>query len=659
MWHDKRLILAGMISIILCATCLSFTTSDASSHASSASQSTFVGEGINFQTAFTPTNPLYLPQVYTPRPRILIAAAHIDSAISGEADEAILLWSTDITPRALAGWQLKTKSRTATFPITSTLQLAPGERLWCTGQATVFRQSFGEEPACEWVDDTDSAVLNLDGKLQLTNTGGWIQLIDDAGQVIDTLVYGNASTAVDGWDGAAAQLYARGAIASSGQVWQRKRDSHTDRLVDSNRASDWASDLADIAWGRRVRYPGWRGWTDDNLGQPLLTQANATVTIAVGPEGLYQPIADAFAGAQTTIDLNMYTFEHPQLAQVLVDALARGVRVRILLEGAPPGGIEDIQRWCLAQIAAAGGDIRYMAALDEAPRGYRVRYRFNHAKYAIIDDQKALAGTENFNLDAFTLPTSELVGGRRGFYLITNAAPVVARLSQIFAIDWAPQTFLDLRPFDLSHEKYGGPPTDFVMPEPRQRTVKETPFRTPTTVQGAAKFGVVSVPENALRPDAGLMALIARAGAGDEIMLTQLYEHKYWGDSTSNPVADPNPRLQALIDAARRGAKVRLLLDSFFDDTEALRSNRATVDYVQAISAVEGLPIEARLDNPTGGGIHAKVVLVRLGEVRWSAVGSLNGGEFSHKMNREVIMLTDMAGVYTRLAEVFVWDWKQ
>ena len=34
-------------------------------------------------------------------------------------------------------------------------------------------------------------VPNLDGKLQLTNTGGWIQLMDDdAGQVIDTLVYG-------------------------------------------------------------------------------------------------------------------------------------------------------------------------------------------------------------------------------------------------------------------------------------------------------------------------------------------------------------------------------------------------------------------------------------------------------------------------------------
>ena len=95
-------------------------------------------------------------------------------------------------------------------------------------------------------------------------------------------------------------------------------------------------------------------------------------------------------------------------------------------------------------------------------------------------------------------------------------------------------------------------------------------------------------------------------------------EHKYWGDGQSNPIADPNPRLQRLIKAARR--------------------NRATVDYVRAIAAAEGLDLDARLGNPTGGGIHAKIVLIRVGGETWSVVGSLNGGEISHKINREVLM---------------------
>ncbi len=122
-------------------------------------------------------------------------------------------------------------------------------------------------------------------------------------------------------------------------------------------------------------------------------------------------------------------------------------------------------------------------------------------------------------------------------------------------------------------------------------------------------------------------------------------------------MADPNPRLEALIDAARRGARVRLLLDSFFDDGDDLRSNRATVDYVRAIAAAEGLDLDARLGNPTGGGIHAKLVLVRVGGETWSAVGSLNGGEISHKVNREVVLLVDAPAVYARLVEVFLHDW--
>ena len=113
------------------------------------------------------------------------------------------------------------------------------------------------------------------------------------------------------------------------------------------------------------------------------------------------------------------------------------------------------------------------------------------------------------------------------------------------------------------------------------------------------------------------------------------------------------------IEAARRGAHVRLLLDDPFDDGEAMRSNRATVDYVRSIAAAERLDLDARLGNPTGGGIHAKLVLVRVGGETWSAVGSLNGGEVSHKLNREVVVLTDQPDVYDQLHMVFAWDWSQ
>jgi phosphatidylserine/phosphatidylglycerophosphate/cardiolipin synthase-like enzyme len=63
--------------------------------------------------------------------------------------------------------------------------------------------------------------------------------------------------------------------------------------------------------------------------------------------------------------------------------------------------------------------------------------------------------------------------------------------------------------------------------------------------------------------------------------------------------------------------------------------------------------------NPTGGGIHAKMLLLRVDGVTWSAVGSLNGGEVSHKINREVVLMVDHPAVYDRLLSVFAWDWEE
>ncbi|MEZ4733873.1 MAG: phospholipase D-like domain-containing protein [Caldilineaceae bacterium] len=550
-------------------------------------------------------------------------------------------------------------TRQSTFPLTSTLTLAPGEYLWCAADAAIFSHSFGVAPACEWANDSDPAVLNLAGKLALTNGGGHLYLRNAAGETVDTLIYGNNAHPATGWTGIAAQLYTRGDVPSAGQIWQRKRDPVTGWPLDNNHAGDWAGDLADLVWGRQVRMPGWLGWPARDLAQPPAGVTGATVTIAVGPEGLYQPLSNLLASTTTSLELSLYTLEHRELAQLIADVAQRGVQVRLLLEGSPPGGISDLQKWCVAAIVGAGGEVRYLAAVEDAPNGYRPRYRFFHAKYGIIDGQRIFNSTENLTYDAMPVDNRVPVGGRRGFALITDAAPVVEALQRLFAHDWAPDRFLDLHPFDPSHAKYGGPPAEFVWPDLPAYPVMQSPFREATTIQATGQFTVVSVPENALRPDSGLIALLAQAGAGDEIIATQLYEHKNWGDSVSNPVADPNPRLEAMLDAARRGAKVRLLLDSFFDDPEALRSNRATVEYVRALAKAEGLDIEARTGNPTLGGIHAKVVLVRLGDRYWSAVGSLNGGEVSHKLNREVVVITDMAAVYARLAEVFAWDWAQ
>ena len=138
-----------------------------------------------------------------------------------------------------------------------------------------------------------------------------------------------------------------------------------------------------------------------------------------------------------------------------------------------------------------------------------------------------------------------------------------------------------------------------------------------------------------------------------------MYENLYWGAEASNVTDDPNPRLLAYIAAARRGAKVRVLLDAYFDnqDLNSPRSNLRTVEYLTAIAQAEVLDLQARRRNPTGLGIHNKMVLAQIDGQGWAVVGSLNGGEVSAKLNREMALLVGSDEVYAYLADVFWYDW--
>jgi cardiolipin synthase A/B len=138
-----------------------------------------------------------------------------------------------------------------------------------------------------------------------------------------------------------------------------------------------------------------------------------------------------------------------------------------------------------------------------------------------------------------------------------------------------------------------------------------------------------------------------------------VYEQLFWGSTSSSSITDPNPRLEAYIAAARRDATVRVLLDAFFDnqDLDSPRSNLRTVEYLTALAQAEGLDLQARRRNPTGLGIHNKMVLAQIGGQGWVIAGSLNGGEVSAKLNREMALLVGSDEVYDYLADVFSYDW--
>jgi phosphatidylserine/phosphatidylglycerophosphate/cardiolipin synthase-like enzyme len=271
-----------------------------------------------------------------------------------------------------------------------------------------------------------------------------------------------------------------------------------------------------------------------------------------------------------------------------------------------------------------------------------------------------MIGSENINLEAF--PDDDKADGtfgRRGAYLATDAPSVVAELNEIMDADIAPGVHGDVWAWDPADPTLGAPPAGFVPSYDSGGVAYPVQKPTPLVTRGVFTFQLIHSPERALRDQDSLLGLVNRAGAGDTILVEQLYEQLFWGSTSSNVTADPNPRLEAYIAAARRGATVRVLLDAFFDnqDLDSPRSNLRTLEYLTAVAQAEGLDLQARRRNPTGLGIHNKMVLAQIGGKGWTIVGSLNGGEVSAKLNREMALLVGSDEAYAYLADVFWYDW--
>ena len=407
--------------------------------------------------------------------------------------------------------------------------------------------------------------------------------------------------------------------------------------------------------GRKAQYPGWEL---DRFFMPRVVTEPATLEVFLAPDNAFSAIKTLLEGASASIRFEGYTFENACLGELIAARARAGIAVEILLEGGPPGGVSDQQLWVVQQIAQAGGRIYYLRS--NATADIHDRYTYQHGKFWVLDGVIALIGSENIIAEAFPDDNkADGTFGRRGAYLTTDALSVVAELTAIMDADIAPGVHRDVWAWDPADPALGAPPADFVPTYDSGGNAYPVQKPAPLVTQGNFTFQLIHSPEQALRDQDSLLGLINRAGAGDTILVEQLYEQLFWGSTSSNIVTDPNPRLEAYIAAARRGATVRVLLDAFFDnqDLDSPRSNLRTVEYLTAVAQAEGLDLHARRRNPTGQGIHNKMVLAQIGGTGWAVVGSLNGGEVAAKLNREMALLVGSDDVYHYLADVFWYDW--
>jgi len=595
---------------------------------------------------------------------ILISAVYPDGYQKEGRDEAFQLMNVGSHEIDIAGWSVANNRKTTiTFPQAI---LASGEKIWCSRNAVAFEEEFGVPPDFEYGEDSNTDVPNMTGTpLNLIQKGGELVLINVEGYLVDAVVYGTGNEAQPGWNGNSVKPYSAG--RAKGQILYRKLDQATGWPVpDTDTVADWAQDPNDPINGRKVRYPG---WNIDEYFQTTKVTEPANLTILVAPDNAYEQIREQIGLAKHSIHIEMYTFEHAALAEVIAGRARAGVDVQILLEGGiPRTGITDQEKWCCQQVEMAGGRVYFMAQ-DTDNRVY-ARYKNQHAKFIIIDDEVLIIGSDNLGYGS--MPDDDKTDGtrgRRGIMLIADSPTLVSHAKRIFDSD-CDTDFKDIFRFRTNDEKYGAPPADFTPDRVSGGTVYTVLKAKPLELSGTFDFEIIQSPENSLRDQDGLLGLIARAGEGDVVLVEQQYERKYWGSKDSSPEIDPNPRLEAYIAAARRGATVRILLDQCYADISDPKGSVATCEYVNNIAKTEGLQLEARLGNPAGGvvveeiiagrdyeGIHNKMILGRINGQGYLHIGSINGSEVSSKVNRELAVQIRSDVIYNYLGDVFEYDW--
>jgi cardiolipin synthase len=587
---------------------------------------------------------------------VLINAVYYDTYLKDEPDEAFQL--VNVSPGAvdLTGWTV-TDFEGA---ITLTGILAPGQSVWVARQAYSFTLEFGFNPDYEYQSDSDPAVPDLprSGSLALANDGDQLALFDAGHTLVDALVYEEGAIAGTDWSGPAVSPYDNGSFGIEGQILYRKLDQATGQPVpDTDTAADWAQATDDAFDGKKVEYPGW------DLRRYFFTHQvtqTAAITYAVAPDALYDVVDGYLSRAEQSIVYEGYTFDNLDLADAISAALMAhpGMTATLLLDGTPVGGIEDAEKRNCQVVETAGGQCWFMINDADASPPIHDRYAYQHAKFMVIDGRVLLTGSENLNYSSMPADDkSDGTSGNRGVWLITDSPDLISYTLDVFAHDFDPAHHRDLRRWSAADLKYGAPSPGYVPDYSSGGSFYTVTYTAPFTASGQFFFEIVQAPDNALRSADSLLGMVDRAGAGGSVLVEQLYEYKFWGPSSSSPSADPNPRLEAYLDAARRGARVRLLLDSVYDTPGDIRGNAATCAYVAGIALAEGLDLACRRGNPTGTGIHNKMVLVSAGGQGWVHTGSINGSENSSKGNRELAVQVKSTAAYDYLAGVFWHDW--
>ncbi|WP_265281221.1 cardiolipin synthase ClsB [Verminephrobacter aporrectodeae] len=350
---------------------------------------------------------------------------------------------------------------------------------------------------------------------------------------------------------------------------------------------------------------------------PLLARANGftdghRVHLLQGAEELFPALIEAMDGARSEIQFETYIFDctgsGATVAEALIRAAARGVCTRLVVDGVGTGALQPA--W-IARLRAAG--VQYCVYSPLGPLGLLLPHQWRrlHRKLCVVDRRLLFCGGINV-LDDFHDPNHGPLDAPRLDFAVQASGSLVALASDAMEqLWWRMQILRSARRHHL-----------------------------PQALQALRAVGArhaVAAAGTSMR-----LALVLRDNVRHRSRIEQAYRRAIGAAQREIIIASayflPGGKLrQALVMAARRGVRVRLLLQGRYEYFMQYHATRPVY------GALLDAGVEIHEYAPSF--LHAKVAVIdALGERPWATVGSSNLDPLSLLLAREAnVVVQDVA----------------
>ncbi len=369
--------------------------------------------------------------------------------------------------------------------------------------------------------------------------------------------------------------------------------------------------------------------TDDHK-QPMLKENETSsfdpesfnyhgnATAFTSPDSSKEAMMNFLDGVNSSLEVGVYQFNDVRIAEKIADLSNAGVSVRVLIEADPVQGMSDRGIASLNYISSEGGEVR---TIDD-------HYEYYHPKYMRRDNSSVFLTSENLVASSFP---SDPTYGNRGRGIILDHEKTGDYYGEVFDHDWSLGE--DFTYDEVEYERYNLSSGNY------------SPTFNSTEIQGEFEVTPVIGPDTNMKNSTVLGEI---RSAEESIYLQQYYIRDWDGEE--------NPYLEAIKEAAKRGVRVKILLDSTWYH-QGVGGNDEMVDELNDLAEDKSLDLEARSLSDYQGLIksHNKGMIVDEDSV---LVSTINWNENSMRRNRELGVIVENDKIADYYSNVFLNDWK-